>query len=284
MIRPAHSARLAAGFIISAALALFALSGCKKKDSSCDLSPNVNVADDIVFLQRGLFHTFNLLLKANLDSMIMKNGYGTIDQASISYNHTIRKFEIRYNSKTCADSTCRNGIIIVKLSGDFFTPGTFGAVSFQNYSEDYRGFTGKDSLVNQGMAAGGLLSYASFINNLVVTKDSSNSTYWNSGFVYHIPPPVKDLPGNVSAFTISGSGNGISSGTYHFSFQITNSLVNDLSCPWIRQGVMDVSVPDVDITSGTVEYVNRDTCNNRVTYNFDGNVYYWWINLKKLKP
>ena len=46
--------------------------------------------------------------------------------------------------------------------------------------------------------------------------------------------------------------------------------------------MMQISVPSADVTTGTIEYVNREKCDNRVTYNFEGSVFEWWIIKKKL--
>jgi len=282
MKRHAHQGLFSAVKVITVFILFSAAAGCKKSDYSVYLGSNVNIANDIVFAERGLFHTFNLIVRANLDSTIMKNGFGIIDNAIIVYDSTLRKFEIRYPDKKCADSTWRNGTIIIVFTGNFFTPGTIGILNYENYSEDGRTFIGKDSLVNQGNASGGMLSYASFIDSLQITKKAPNSTKWNSRFVYHIPPLFSIHPGNLPSLTITGSANGVSCGNYVFSFQISNALVDSLSCPWIREGTMNLSTPTTVITSGTIEYMNKAKCDNRVTYNFQGNIYEWWINQRKL--
>ena len=282
MIRPIHSGIHAGVLVLSALILLSAAAGCKKKNTAYDLRPNLNVADDIVFTERGLFHTFDLLLKANLDSNIMHMGVGTIDKALVSYSSSSRRFTFYYQNKYCADSVLRNGNIVITLSGDFFTSGTGATVEFQNYSEDSRQFIGQDILLNAILVLGGNGSYASTIVNLAIVKDSVHSTLWNSQLNYHIPPVLKMKPDSLVPFTITGTGNGRSSGTYDFSFQVSTPLLNDIYCPWIRQGVMQISVHSVDVTTGTIEYVNKDKCNNRVTYNFEGSVFEWWIIRKKL--
>ena len=89
-------------------------------------------------------------------------------------------------------------------------------------------------------------------------------------------------PDSLASFTITGSGNGRSSSSYAFSFLVGTPLVNDIYCQWIRQGVMQLYVPSADVTTGTIEYMNSDKCNNRVTYNFEGSLFEWWIIKKKL--
>ncbi|MEI7489778.1 MAG: hypothetical protein WCK92_00100 [Bacteroidota bacterium] len=270
------------GMVLSAVILLSAATGCKKQNSTFDLSPDVNVADDIVFAERGLSHTFNLLLKANLDSGIMQMGAGTIDKALVYYSRSSNRFTFYYQNKYCADSVLRNGNIIVTLTGRFFTSGTAATVVFQKYSEDSREFIGGDKLYNSGMMIGGNGAYNSTIDSLLIVKDSLHTTVWNSLLDYHLPPVLKMLPDSLAPVTITGSANGISSGTYAFSFQISTPLVNDIYCPWIRQGIMQLSVPSSDVASGTIEYMNKDRCNNRVTYNFNGTVINWWIIRKKL--
>lgn len=276
-----HQTYRTAGFILIAGILISTAAGCKK-NTSHDLGPNLNVADDIVFAERGLFHTFNLLLKANLDSGIMSTGVGNIDKALVYYSRSSRRFTFYYQNKYCADSVVRNGNIVITLTGDFFTTGTAATVVFQNYSEDARQFIGRDNLLNNGNVVGGYSGYNSTIDSLVIVKDSVHSTLWNSFLVYHLPPVLKMRPDSLVPFTITGTGNGRSSGTYPFSFQIGTPLVNDIYCPWLRVGVMQVSTPDANVTSGTIQYVNQAGCDNRVTYNFEGSVFEWWIIKKKL--
>ncbi|GEM_PF-525688 len=269
-------------FLLTAVILILATAGCKKKSTASDLGPNVNVADDIVFTERGLFHTFDLLFKANLDSNIMVNGAGTIDKAIITYNSTIRRFSVYYQNKYCADCVTRNGNIVITLTGDFFTTGTQATVVFQDYSEDLRKFIGRDNLINYGYILGGHSGYNSTIVGLSIVKDSLHSTVWNSLLDYHIPAVLKMNPDSLSPISITGTANGVSSATYAFSFQISTALVNDTYCRWIRQGVMQISVPSADVADGTIEYVNSGKCNDRVTYNFEGTVFEWWINKRKL--
>ncbi len=282
MRKTLHKGSCYTGIILSVIILLSAAAGCKKKNTSFDLSPGLNVADDIVFTERGLFHTFNLLLKANLDSNIMQKGVGTIDKALVYYSSSSKRFTFYYQNKYCADSVVRNGNIIVTLSGRFFSSGTTAAVVFQNYSEDSRQFIGRDNLYNTGMMIGGNGGYNSTIDSLLIVKDSLHTTIWNSLLDYHLPPALKMQPDSLAPFTITGTANGISSGTYAFSFQISTPLVNDIYCPWIRRGVMQLSVPSADVATGTIEYVNSDRCNNRVTYDFEGSIFQWWVIRKKL--
>ncbi len=281
MIKSVHGGPKAAWLLLFAILLLSAAAGCKKNTAK-DLGPDLNTANDVVFTERGLLHTFNLLLKANLDSNIIHTGVGTIDKALVSYSSSSKRFTFFYQNKYCADSVTRNGNIVVNLTGDFFTSGTAATVVFQNYSEDTRKFIGTDHLYNSGMMLGGNGGYDSTIDSLVIVKDSVHSTLWYSALVYHLPPVLKMQPDSLASFTITGTANGRSSSTYPFSLQVSTPLVNDIYCPWIRRGVMQLSVPSADVPTGTIEYVNGDKCNNRVTYNFEGSVFEWWIIKKKL--
>ncbi len=281
MIKPVHKGFRAAWLSLAAVIMISAAAGCRKNTSK-DLRPDYNVSNDIVFIERGLFHTFNLLLKANLDSNIMHGDLGVIDNAVVSYSRSSGKFTFNYQDKLCADSATRNGRIVASLTGDFFTSGTGVTVEFQNYSEDSRQFTGSDNLVNNIMSLGGNGGYYSTIVNLTVAKDPAHSTLWNSLLTYHIPVVIKMNPDSLVPFTISGTGNGTSSGTYAFSFEVSTPLLNDIYCPWIRKGIMQVSVPSADAPGGTIEYANNQKCDNRVTYNFEGSVFKGWIISKQL--
>jgi hypothetical protein len=281
MTKPIYTGFKVAWLGMAAVIMLSAAAGCKKNTAK-DLSPDLNVSNDIVFTERGLFHTFNLLLKANLDYNILHMGAGTIDKALVSYSSSSRKFTFHYQNKYCADSALRNGNIVITLTGDFFSPGTAATIIFQNYSEDSRKFIGMDNLYNSGLMTGGIGGYESTIDSLLIVKDSVHSTRWYSSLVYHLPPVLKMQPDSLPPFTITGTAHGVSSSTYTFSLQISTPLQNDIYCPWIRQGIMQISVPSADVNTGTIEYVNNDKCDNRVNYYFEGSVFEWWIIMKKL--
>lgn len=261
---------------------LLFFTGCSRKNQSFNLRPNLNAADDIVIAERGLVHTFNLLLRANLDSNIIQTGHGRIDQALVAYIKSSNTFNFLYSGQPCADSAVRYGLISIRLSGDFFTHGTSAKISFSGYTEDTHLFKGSDSLINQGTSSQGYMVVESIVDSLSISKDSTGSICWYSSLSYNIPPMIKLPPDSSSSVTLTGSAHGKSSHSYQFSLQISSPLVNDLNCPWLRDGLMQVSIPGLDVPAGTIQYMNRTKCDNRVTYDFQGNLFYWWINARKL--
>lgn len=274
----------ASGLLALASLFAFTTSllSCGKKNSNYDLNTNVNVADDIVFVQRGLLNTFGILLKANSDSMIMAGISGIIDNALVTYIRSQNKFLISYKNKTCADSVVRNGLVTVFMTGDFFTAGSAARLVYTSYTEDSRMYTGHDSLSNTGPSTGGGLRFIAFTDSLVIAKDSNHKTLWYSALEFLLPVQNKGLSSVTGPVLVNGSGHGTSSGSNTFSFQVSESLSDDLFCGWIRSGEVSLQVPLADIPTGTIRYMNADSCNNRVFYDFEGHQFQWWINKKKL--
>ena len=81
---------------------------------------------------------------------------------------------------------------------------------------------------------------------------------------------------------ITGTAGGWTDEGYNFMLTISTPLVDDIYCPWIREGVHHLSMPSLEVVTGSIEYVNAKTCNNRVTYIFGASMMEWWINKKKL--
>ena len=272
----------AAAMLIGLLILISAAEACRKKNYSYDLSANLYVANNVVFVERGLVHTFNLLLKTNLDPFIRRDGVGIIDKAIIHFDTSANLITIKYQNNMCADSVVRNGQIFIRMRGDFFTTGTVAILYFYKYSEDSRQISGTDSLVNLGALAGGRCSYKSFIDSLVIKQDSGASSTWHSEFQYNIPSVLKLPSDSINPVIITGTAGGWTDEGYNFTLEISIPLVNRIYCPWIREGVQQVSIPALEISSGSIEYVNMASCNNRVTYRFGSSMFEWWINKKKL--
>jgi hypothetical protein len=266
---------------ISAVAVLFILTeSCRKKNYTYYLAPNVTASNDMVFLQRSLFHTFSLVVRACQDSAIMQGNTGIIDKGIVTYNKFQKKLTILYQNKTCADSVLRSGTITALLDGYFFSTGNVVRISYSAYKEDGWLLAGRDSLRSTEIA--GIFTYSSRIEGMTLTGDSGRLVRWNSNLDFLFPSFSADGVSLVGALSVSGNGSGLSTGGLGFSFVVTNSFSLELTCPWVRSGNMSVAFPSAEVQSGSISYPNADTCNNRVTYDFEGNRYEWWMNKKKL--
>lgn len=261
---------------------LFFAPACKKKNYSYNVSANLYVANNVVFVERGLFRTFNVLLKANLDPSLRRDGVAVIDKAVVHFDTSANIITIKYQNTFCADSVVRNGQVFIKMNGNFFMAGTRLQIYFDKYTEDGRQFVGADSLVNIGAVEGGKCSFQSKIDSLVIRQDSGASSSWHSEFQYKIPSYSKMTSDSLAPVLITGTAGGWTDEGYKFMLTISSPLVDNIYCQWIREGVHQLWMPALEVVTGSVEYVNSATCNNRVTYRFGDSMMEWWINKKKL--
>ena len=70
-------------------------------------------------------------------------------------------------------------------------------------------------------------------------------------------------------FYVTGNITGVSSRGYAFSASVRDSLQDSFSCPWIQGGIIDVRVPDVQLTQGYIDFVSGDGCSDVIWYYFD---------------
>ena len=85
---------------------------------------------------------------------------------------------------------------------------------------------------------------------------------------------AKALTASDLSWYQTGTLEGKSSKGNIFSATIRDSVVSTLSCPWIRSGIIDLTVAGADITNGTIDYIDDGNCNEQTIYNFGGTEYH----------
>jgi hypothetical protein len=78
------------------------------------------------------------------------------------------------------------------------------------------------------------------------------------------------VPGGDILFLLQGSISGISSKGHNFSASIRDTLQDDVSCPWLKGGIINVHVPDAQVTDGYIDFVSSDGCSDVFWYYFEG--------------
>lgn len=243
-----------------------------QKDREYNLSPSVNVANDVVLSGQAFTHPFRMVLKAVNDPVLAVNFVDTIDKALVTWDTAENKYKFVYFSVLCPDSVVRYGSFEAYLSGPIGDPGTLIRIFFPNYLEDSHLIDGWDSIVNDGPDQQGRLVFANYILNGLIHKDSL-IIRWDATYRYLVDPAML-APGADVTYCIRGEAEGISSKGYPFSATIRDSLVTTFSCPWILSGTIDLLIPVADIQTGTIDYLPGDGCTNRIKYDFEGNIYY----------
>jgi hypothetical protein len=260
------------GLLIASLTILF--SGCKK-NTTVDLRPNLNAANDNVILHRAFIHVFDMMLKASLDSVLHADLFALIDSAAVTYNPQLNRYTFDYQGNKCPDSVIRYGTFEIVSDTGFFITGAKASVNFTSYFEDGHFIQARDTIRNQGIITGGKIHFQSDVDSALIAKESSGNIHWKGSLNHHVDPSIVTQGVAGAVVLVDGSGSGISSGGYGFSSVIHQPVKDMLDCPWLRSGVVGFSIPGAEVGNGTITYWSDATCNDSVHYNFDGTIYKW---------
>ena len=238
-----------------------------KKNTSCDLNPNVNSSNDVILSLSSYTTIFNLIIKARLDSSITHLGYGAVEGAQVLYNSTLNEYQFLFNN-LCPDSVLRSGVINVKVTGDLLQQGSFARVYFENYYEDFGKVNGTDSIANEGVNSSGQMVWS-----MHVSGGNINKAYGGGEISLDINATFKVAVNDLSygsdiVFLVKGNMAGISSKGYEFHASVRDTLRDSFSCPWIKDGIVDLHIPGSEIPDGTINFMSESGCSDVFWYYF----------------
>ncbi len=254
-----------------------------KKNQPYDLRPILNATNDNILSQRPFNYAFTMLLRACTDSVLMEVHQAFIDGATVYLSESGKKITFLFDGDLCQDSVIRFGSFIAVLDTNLFLDGAQIQFSFLDYFEDNHHIIGDYHLENSGINRDGKIGFTSRVDSAVITKDSIHNIHWEGELLYLVDPPSMLPNPEKILITIEGKGYGMSSRGYAFQSTITGPLADSLSCPWIHDGMIQIIIQDGDVRSGTIEYMGKSGCDDRVDYNFEGRLYHLWINDKYLR-
>ncbi len=261
---------------------LISVQGCRK-NKQFDLHPILNAVNDNLLSQRPFQYAFTMLVKASLDSVLIKDLHSMIDGAYVTLDPDAKTLIFFFVGNTGQDSVVRYGSFTASLDTEFLITGACALFSFKAYLEDYHRVQGNFSIRNNGVNQDGLTEFTSLIDSALVTKDSIRNIHWSGNMVYQLTPfNSRDNPRKILITTL-GAGSGVSSMGYPFQFLIMDPLKDSILCPWYHDGRIRVVLSEGDITSGSIEFMGKSECNNRIDYDFEGRLYHRWFSEKYLK-
>ena len=252
-------------------------SGCKK-NQQIDLKPNLNVANDQILANRPFIYVFQMLVKAVADSSLEATHHAVIDNATVSLDAKHQKYSFSFQGNLCADSVIRFGTFVATVDSGFFHKGTVINITFPGYIEDFHRITGNDSILSEGLV-NGEYRYENFITGAEITKDSIHTIQFGAVYQISVSLSVLALGANQTVITFNGSSSGISSAAYPFTAEITKSLsLYEICPPWIIDGLIAFSISGVEVKAGTIEFMSKTSCSDKIKYDFEGNIYYLRMN------
>jgi hypothetical protein len=241
------------------------------KNSSTNLQPDLNVANDLVLIQRPLVNIFRVLSMSVTDSLLQQTHIAGIYGATVIYSPALNKYMFSYKGNYCPDSTIRSGRFYAVLSGPFSSPGTTIVITYNNYTEDLHYFYGTDTITCTGVS-GGIATYSFIETEDSITKDTGRMIRFSLNQTLELAGDVQSGQGN---FSMTGGVTGISSDGHPFTATISDPLTVSYSCPWISTGEINFLVSGAEVPDGFITFPSGLQCSDRVNYNFNGVIYQW---------
>ncbi len=269
------------GYVALLFILLAGAAGCKK-NTQTDLKPDLNVANDQVLANRAFLYLFRMVARAAGDSLLQATHHATIDSALVTLDAKNQKYTFAFRGSLGADSVGRGGSFIATIDSGFFHKGTVIKLTFLGYAENTHHISGSDSIRCLGLVNGAYL-YDNIIRSAGISKDSVSTIRF--GAIYRTSVEVNKMARGTrqTVISFSGTSGGTSSGGYAFSATVDRNLVLYETCPWIcDDGLIAFTIPGVDISSGTIEFMAKSGCNDKLTYDFQGNTYYLRMQEKYL--
>ncbi len=271
--------------LIALLLVTIALISCNKENEETDYNDNIIAARSNVKAEGVYTDIFNMFYKASINEDLFIQGTAIIDTATVIFDSIPQlKIKVDYGSyfRLCPDGLVRKGSYTAILSDMPDKPGSIASLTFEDYISQDLLVEGNLFISYVGDNASGFPVFQYSLDNGVITHliDSIvSSTFSWKCLKDLILIDGKQTPtfADDDIFVLSGSANGVAINGKAFETEIssTNPLINDLSCNWIVAGLQNITTPDLEITSGSIDYITDDDCNSRIAFYFNQNVFYF---------
>ncbi len=170
------------------------------------------------------------------------------------------------------DARTRSGLINGTISAPWRDAGAVATLTTSNYKVNNYELRGTVTITNNGINANGNLSYTVTVTNGEVIDAEGKTIQWNGTTTYEMVSGANTtftsngLPGVTDdVYHITGSANGVNRNGTPFTADITNRLVRDMSCRWIKEGTIQLTPQNGD--PRTLDF-GDGTCDGKVTFSF----------------
>jgi hypothetical protein len=261
-------------------LPLIWLSSCTKKSTEIDYNPNVLSSKDYIRGEDAILEVVNSFFKGIHDTLVTEYGYGYIDACDVSYINGSNLITFGYGTvnRMCQDGKYRRGYFYATFSGEVFAEGVTANIVTDSLFVDDHPVEVNIDILNLGIDSGNYPEYSlKVLSSMIILPDTTYTTGvsittdflmklvqgWNTPTIHE-----------DDVFDITGTASGIAAKGYAFSIIVQDTLVNDIECFWIRQGISQITVPSAAFQTGTIDYIKEDGCNNEMNFYFDNNLFY----------
>jgi len=164
----------------------------------------------------------------------------TVTKDTISSPHTLT-VDFGTANCLCNDGRYRRGQIVVTFAGKYRDSGYVRTIGFNNYYVNDNQVTGTRQVTNMGRNSNGQLYYNISVNGSVIldsnkgtiTQVSTRTRTWVNG--------ESTLIRADDVYEITGTGTFTRPNNTTVAENITSPLIVALNCPWIKQGVIQLT-------------------------------------------
>jgi len=167
----------------------------------------------------------------------------------------------------CNDGRNRRGQISVSYTGSYRDAGSSHTISFNEYFVNNHKVLGSKTVLNNGLNSDNNLSFTITIDGKVVKANSSDTISLVSDRVRVWTEGSSTISWTDDVYSITGTASGVNSVGVSYTAAITSPLIIDLSCRWIKSGVLDIT-PQGKLTR-TVDY-GSGSCDADATVSIAG--------------
>jgi len=190
----------------------------------------------------------------------------TITRDTVSVPHTIT-INFGTTNCLCSDGKYRRGTILVSYSGKYKESGSVHTITFSNYFVNNNQVIGTKTVTNMGLNANNQV-YCTINTNASIILASGAGTIQVSGsktrtWITGYATTVK----TDDSYLVSGSWIVTRPNGAQVTHLITKSLSIARACSWIKEGTVQVTVPNGN--TRIIDYGNG-TCDNQATLTNNG--------------
>ena len=218
----------------------------------------------------------------------LKNAQAPYEYPQISISPTNpdtwpKTITIDYGSENISgiDSHERRGKLVITADNLPNVSGTTWEINFEDYYFDDNKVEGIQTIKYKGPNSSDHPVYECSVTDGVITTPNDKVFYfeqqttkeWINGYDTHYITTgnMDDLCDDE--YKITGTHNGVSSGGYSYNMSTSDTLIVNICCRWIKEGVLSVSIDDTDFNC-KIDYGpegnEEDSCNNVATFTILG--------------
>lgn len=267
-------------FILIALALSLGLTSCKDNTSEIDFNPNVLTSREYIRAEDAVFEIVNAFLKAIHDTLVHCTGYSYIDYCDVLHIPSENSLRFGYGNvnRMCEDNKFRRGIFYAVFDGEIFAEGVKAEISTDSLFVDDLLIEAEMEIWNLGYNEENKIEYSLKVLSTNIMLDDTTiqqGFYLTADYIMtweegSSTPSIHE----DDIFLVRGKAEGRSGRNYEFSVFIEEPLVNHIECFWLTKGRSRINVPAGIVSTGEIDYINDDGCNNLFHFYFDDNFFF----------